>query len=108
MSKLYAFEIGQLVQHRRYGYRGVVASRDPECRASKSWYQNNQSQPERAQPWYHVLVHGSDHTTYAAETSLEEELGGEQVVHPLAKLIFESFHGGQYTIREGIRFPDFP
>ena len=108
MSENYYFEIGQLVQHRRYGYRGVVAGRDPRCRAPEDWYQNNLTQPDRSQPWYHVLVHGGEHTTYAAVDSLEEDCGGEQVVHPFTKVLFESFHGGRYTIREGARFPNFP
>ena len=105
MSENYSFEIGQLVCHRRYGYRGVVAARDPQCRASEDWYQNNQTQPDRDQPWYHVLVHGGEHTTYVVEENLEEDLGGEQVVHPLTRVIFEFFHSGRYTIREGVRNP---
>ncbi|MFQ5845905.1 MAG: heat shock protein HspQ, partial [Planctomycetota bacterium] len=61
------FEPGELVRHRRYGYRGVVAGLDPECRAGDEWYQGNLTQPDRRQPWYHVLVHGAQHTTYVAE-----------------------------------------
>lgn len=107
MSQTFVFEIGQLVQHRRYGYRGVIAGRDLECRAPEDWYRSNQTQPGRQQPWYHVLVHGGQHTTYAAEDSLEKDEGGEQVVHPLARAIFESFHGGHYTPREGFHFPEW-
>ena len=53
------FESGQLVRHRRYGYRGVVVDRDEFCQADDEWYSKNQTQPNRDQPWYHVLVDGS-------------------------------------------------
>ncbi len=62
---------GQIVRHRRYGYRGVVVDSDLTCKADEAWYQSNQTQPDRNQPWYHVLVDGTSNTTYAAQTSLE-------------------------------------
>ncbi len=46
---------GQIVRHRRYGYRGVVVDSDLTCKADEAWYQSNQTQPDRNQPWYHVL-----------------------------------------------------
>ena len=90
------FQIGQLVQHKRYSYRGVVAAKDDSCRADEDWYRRNRTQPDRKQPWYHVLVHGGTHTTYAAEENLLPDNGGEQVVHPLVSHIFTSFSKGTY------------
>lgn len=76
------FKPGQLVKHKRYGYRGVVVALDLTCQATEAWYQSNRSQPDRGQPWYHVLVHNSDQTTYAAQFSLEAD-GSEDVInHP--------------------------
>ena len=46
---------------------GPVADFDMTCQADEMWYYRNQSQPPRNQPWYHVLVHGSGATTYAAK-----------------------------------------
>ena len=100
------FAVGTLVKHRRYPYRGVVAAFDETCRASDEWYWRNQSQPDRDQPWYHVLVHGSEHTTYAAEDSLDRYEGGEQVVHPLVKRLFASFGKGRYQLRPDARLAD--
>lgn len=99
------FAPGDLVFHRRYRYRGVVAGFDRSCRADEAWYRRNMTQPDRNQPWYHVLVHGADHTTYVAEENLEPYEGGEQVRHPLTKQLFASFSGGRYQPREGVRFP---
>ena len=98
------FNIGQLVRHRRYGYRGVVAGWDPACEADDQWYWANATQPDRDQPWYHVLVHGKSHTTYVAEENLEAYEGGEQVVHPLTRELFDAFASGRYRPRRGIRF----
>ena len=96
-STTFHFEVGQLVEHRRYGYRGVVAARDSECQASEAWYQGNQTQPDRSQPWYHVLVHGARHTTYVAESNLEPDTSAQPVVHPWLDKIFERFHNGHYA-----------
>lgn len=90
------FQPGQLVRHRRYGYRGVVVAVDSSCRASEEWYQRNKTQPPRAQPWYHVLVDGSEMTTYAAETSLKEDPSGRPVDHPLVPAFFSEFTSGGY------------
>ena len=96
------FEPGQLIQHRRYAYRGVVVRADSTCEVDDDWYLSNQTQPDRAQPWYHVLVHGSSETTYVAEENLEEDHGGEQVIHPLAREFFEYFHRGRYQPRQDL------
>lgn len=82
------FRPGQLVKHKRYGYRGVIVDLDPICKAPDEWYQSNQTQPDRNQPWYHVLVDGSANATYAAQTSLEADDSGEPVRHPLVAVFF--------------------
>lgn len=94
------FRVGQLVRHARYGYRGVVVSRDAQCRAPDSWYQANRSQPERDQPWYHVLVHDGEHVTYAAQSSLEPDPSADPVVHPLVPVFFEGLRDGSYVRNE--------
>lgn len=90
------FALGDLVRHRRYGYRGVVVARDRSCQASNSWYQRNRSQPDREQPWYHVLVHESNAVTYAAQTSLLADDCVAEIEHPLVGHFFGSFGEGGY------------
>lgn len=87
------FEIGQIVDHVRYGYRGIIVARDPRCRAPERWYEKNQTQPDQLQPWYHVLVDGSDLTTYAAETSLTSSEDNTPIRHPLVHQFFEFLDG---------------
>ena len=90
------FRAGDLVRHVRYGYRGVVVEADSTCRASEAWYQKNQTQPNRQQPWYHVLVDGTDQTTYAAQTSLEPDPSEEPIAHPFVPLFFDGMKAGRY------------
>lgn len=91
------FEPGQLVRHRRYGYRGVVVDVDGRCKADPQWYMSNRTQPDRAQPWYHVLVHGTTTCTYAAEENLSEDTAIAPVEHPLIGVFFEGFDDGHYV-----------
>ena len=90
------FELGQLVSHKRYGYRGVVVDFDLECRADEQWYQSNKTQPGKIQPWYHVLVDASDQTTYAAEGNLQADPSGQPVRHPLVGHFFGEFVNSRY------------
>ena len=91
------FEPGQLVRHRRYGYRGVVVHVDPNCKADDAWYHKNLTQPDRNQAWYHILVHASTSTTYAAEENLTDDDSVDPVSHPLIETFFTGFHEGRYT-----------
>ena len=90
------FGVGQIVVHRRYGYRGVIVAFDPGCRASDGWYQGNKTQPKRDQPWYHVLVDGSDHTTYAAQDSLAVAYDDSPIDHPLIDHFFLAYSEARY------------
>lgn len=101
------FQIGQIVKHKRYGYRGVVVSVDSECQASEDWYQGNRTQPDREQPWYHVLADGSDQVFYPAQTSLEADESVDAVDNPYVKQFFSEFLEGVY-VRNDKPFPAEP
>ena len=90
------FKRGQLVRHRRYGYRGVIVDFDKTCRADEAWYRSNRTQPERNQPWYHVLVDTTSESTYAAQTSLQADPSKAQIRHPLISRYFGNFTNGRY------------
>jgi len=94
------FEPGQLVRHKRYGYRGVVVSVNTTCKADPTWYMSNKTQPDREQPWYHVLVHGTISCTYAAQSSLRADDSQEPVHHVLVEQFFSAFVDGRYIRNE--------
>ncbi|MEM6655682.1 MAG: heat shock protein HspQ [Planctomycetota bacterium] len=90
------FSPGDLVRHRRYGYRGVVVAVDPRCQANSDWYLSNRTQPDQNQPWCHVLVDGGGTTTYAAQSNLDEDSSAEPIDHPLVAEFFSEFTCGRY------------
>ncbi|MDP6934332.1 MAG: heat shock protein HspQ, partial [Myxococcota bacterium] len=49
-------------------------------------------------PWYHVLVDGSEHTTYVSERNLEPDASCQPVSHPLLGLHFDEFRNGRYGV----------
>ncbi len=91
------YKLGQIVKHKRYGYRGVIVAYDPECLADMRWYEKNQTQPEKKQPWYHVLVSGSEQVTYSAQTSLIPDESCQKIEHPYLTHFFSEFENGHYV-----------
>jgi len=95
------FSVGDLIHHRRFDYRGVVADVDPVFQASEEWYEAMAtSRPPRDAPWYHVLVHGADHTTYVAERNLEIADEGGPIAHPLIDRFFADLRDGRYRAKQ--------
>ena len=73
MSKSKAkFCVGQLIHHKKFGYRGVIIEVDLQFKNSDEWYETvAKSRPPKDQPWYHVRVLNAHHMTYVAERHLE-------------------------------------
>jgi heat shock protein HspQ len=93
------FDIGQLVRHAMFGYRGVILDIDPVFQGEEDWYDNvAKSRPPKDCPWYHVLVHGETHMTYVAERNLEPDESGEPVEHPGIEGMFADFRQGRYIL----------
>ena len=89
------FSIGELVHHKLFGYRGVVFDVDPVFSGSEEWYQQvARSRPPKDQPWYHVLPHGAQHSTYVAERNLESDDSNAAIDHPAVDYYFERLENG--------------
>ena len=94
------FSVGDLVHHRMFDYRGVVFDVDPRFCGTEEWYEQvARSRPPKEKPWYHVLVHDADHTTYVAEQNLELDHSMEPVRHKLLGEHFDRFEKGAYVPR---------
>ncbi|PNS21247.1 F-box only protein 21 [Sphaceloma murrayae] len=67
------FRIGQMFQHKRYGYTGVVRGWDAGCRADERWMTQmrvDELERGRVQAFYHVM--GEDRSSrYVAEENIE-------------------------------------
>ncbi len=99
MASRARFYIGQIVFHRRLAYRGVVVDADPEYSGSDAWYESvARSRPPRHEPWYRVLVDGTEHETYVAERHLAPDPSGAPICHPELEQVFQGFSGGRYCL----------
>ncbi|AGA34685.1 hemimethylated DNA binding protein [Thioalkalivibrio nitratireducens DSM 14787] len=104
MTAATRFSVGELVHHRKFGYRGVIVGVDPVFAGSDEWYEAvARSRPPRDQPWYHVLVDGDTHSTYVAERHLEADTSGVQIEHPDLGRYFDRFVNGRYGRGTGSR-----
>ena len=104
-SPQYKFVIGEVIEHKKYQYRGLIVAFDKTCQAEDDWYQSNQTQPDRNQAWYHILVDGGQHVTYVAESNIRLGETGKAVVHPLLNLFFFGIdEGNNRYLRNDVPF----
>lgn len=95
------FNVGMIIRHRKFDYRGVIIDVDPEFNLSEDWYNSMaRSEPPKNAPWYHVLVDGSHQNTYVAERNLQLDESLAPVRHPAIKQYFHGFADGRYRSRE--------
>jgi len=103
MSDTARFNVGQVVHHLKFDYRGVIVDVDAEFSGTDEWYEQvARSHPPRDKPWYHILVDGADHVTYVAERHLEADDSRLPINHPYVERIFGSFSDGTYQRRDPV------
>lgn len=91
------FNVGQIITHKLFDYRGVIIDVDPCYQGTDEWYeQRTSTQPPKDQPWYHVLVDNSDRQTYVSERNLVADVEARAVHHPLLNQCFREFQDGRY------------
>ena len=56
------FQIGQVVRHRLYPFRGVIFDVDPSFSNTEEWYASipQDVRPAKDQPFYHLLAENAD------------------------------------------------
>lgn len=97
------FTIGQVVNHIKFDYRGVIIDVDPVFSGTEEWYELvAKSRPPKDKPWYHVIVEDSSIQTYVAERHLVADSTKRPVKHPFVEIIFSEFENGKYQLKEKI------
>ena len=97
------FFIGQLVDHLKFGYRGVVFGVDQQFAMTQEWYDEvAKSRPPKDQPWYQILVDGAGNTTYVAERHLQPSEDFAQIDNPFLGEYFSRFNGRKYLPRQPV------
>jgi len=98
------FTIGEAVQHRKFGFQGVIFDVDPEFANSEEWYNAipEDVRPRKDQPFYHLFaVNPADHSPYIAYVSQQNLIplpDGEEVAHPQLEEFFEGQEDGRWLI----------
>lgn len=98
------FQIGQVVRHRVFPFRGVIFDVDPEFANTEEWYEAipPEVRPRRDQPFYHLLAENEDteYVAYVSEQNLLEDSSGAPIRHPQLFELFEDTGTGVYRPRD--------
>ena len=83
MTRIAKFNIGDIVVHKRIGYRAVVIDVDPLFQASGRYnpqaFKRNFS---KRNPWYRLLVDSSSQMTYVEECLLAFDISHQSIDNP--------------------------
>ena len=96
------FELGQVVKHRIYPFRGIIYDVDPTFSNTEEWYQSipQEVRPRRDQPFYHLYAENANTTyeAYVSEQNLLPDTTGEPVAHPEVARRFRRDEDGDYHL----------
>ena len=97
------YQIGQVVKHRVFPFRGVVFDIDPVFANTEEWYQAIpvEVRPHKDQPFYHLFAENaeSEYIAYVSEQNLLPDTSGEPIRHKQVAEVFERDGRGAYRLR---------
>ncbi len=86
------FQIGQVVRHRLFSFRGVIFDVDPVFSNTEEWWNSIPAEvrPRKDQPYYHLLAENDDteYVAYVSEQNLLEDENKDPVRHPQVREYF--------------------
>ena len=98
------FQIGQVLRHRLFDFRGVVFDVDPVFANSDEWYEAipEEVRPAKDQPYYHLFAENerTHYVAYVSEQNLMPDDSETPVAHPDIKKMFEMTESG-YKLKSG-------
>jgi len=99
-SKKATFNIGQIVKHKYYPFRGVVFDIDPEYANTEEYLMSipQKIRPTKDQPFYHLLAENSEteYIAYVSEQNLELDDSDEPITHDELYNFFDEYVDGSY------------
>jgi len=91
------YNIGQVIYHKHYNFRGVIVDVDAEFSADDEWYDENaKNNPPKDKPWYHVLVDDGSSIAYVSEQNISSDLSELEVHNPMLLDLLATNGEGQY------------
>ena len=101
------YQIGQVVRHCLFPFRGVVFDIDPVFDNTEEWYQAIPAEirPHKDQPFYHLFAENeeTEYVAYVSEQNLLPDDSGEPLRHPQVAEIFIRDGKGGYRPRTAMR-----
>ncbi len=98
------FQIGQIVRHRVYPFRGVIFDVDPQFANTEEWWLSipEDVRPHKDQPFYHLLAENEEtsYVAYVSEQNLLPDVSGKPVAHPQVSEMFSGIEEGRYIARQ--------
>ena len=97
------FQIGQIVRHRFFPFRGVIFDVDPTFSNTEEWWEAipEAIRPAKDQPYYHLLAENEEsaYVAYVSEQNLIVDETGDAVGHPQVDEFFVGLEDGRYVPR---------
>ena len=97
------YQIGQVVKHRIYPFRGVVFDVDPVFDNTDEWYDAIPAEvrPAKDQPYYHLFAENeeTEYVAYVSEQNLLPDEIGAPLRHPQIGEVFSRSSDGKYIMR---------
>lgn len=98
-NRVAKFNIGDIVMHKRQGYRAVVVDVDPLFQASGRYNpQVKKREFALRNPWYRLLVDDSSQMTYVEECLLSFGISQEGINNPKVENYLEQKQGIYHPI----------
>jgi heat shock protein HspQ len=94
------FNIGEVVRHRVFPFRGVIFDVDPEFANTDEWWNAipAESRPSKDQPFYHLLAENeeTEYVAYVSEQNLVNDESDVPLRNPQIYQIFDRAPTGQF------------
>ncbi len=96
------FNIGDVVRHKLFPFRGVIFDIDPVFSETEEWWRSIPAEvrPERDQPFYHLLAEnedGEEYIAYVSEQHLEHDRSGVPIRHSQVEEFFVLYDAERHS-----------
>ena len=100
------FQIGQVVRHRHFPFRGIIFDVDPVFANTDEWYESipEEVRPRKDQPFYHLFAENerTHYVAYVSEQNLIIDDSETPLSHPDIQEWFNETGRGRYELKKGV------
>jgi heat shock protein HspQ len=100
------YQLGAVVKHRVFAFRGVVFDIDPVFNNTEEWWLSIPAEvrPRKDQPFYHLFAENAEteYVAYVSEQNLLPDTSGDPLRHPQVSEVFTKDSNGGYRPRNSV------